>query len=58
VAQVLPDGRLYSAGETYDDLADLSASYGLSGNPWSTWVADVDDGRIAMDVLRDLFDGT
>jgi hypothetical protein len=55
-AQVLPDGRLYADGETYDSLLDLSDELGLEGNPWSTWSAELDDGRVQLDVLRDSLD--
>jgi hypothetical protein len=54
VALVLPDGRLYADGETYDGLADLSEAFGLEGNPWALWSAELDDGRIALGVLREV----
>ena len=60
-AQVLPDGRLYADGETYDSLIDLSEGLQLTGNPWSAWAAELADGRIALNVLRDAYkerDGT
>jgi hypothetical protein len=41
VVQVLPDGRLYAEGETYDNLIELSEALGVSGNPWSTWAAEL-----------------
>jgi hypothetical protein len=37
LAHVLPDGRLYADGETYDSLLELSDALGLSGNPWTLW---------------------
>ena len=52
VAHVLPDGRLYADGETYDSLIDLSEAVGVSGNPWSTWAAELADGRVLLSVLR------
>jgi hypothetical protein len=55
-AQVLPDGRLYADGETYDSLLDLSDELGLDGSPWLTWSAELDDGRVQLDVLRDSLD--
>ena len=53
VAQVLPDGKLYSDGETYDGLAELSDVLGVEGNPWSRWSAELADGRILLRVLRE-----
>ena len=58
VAQVLPDGRLYADGETYDSLIDLSEAVGVSGNPWSTWAAELADGRVLLSVLRDAYADT
>jgi len=55
-AQVLPDGRLYADGETYDNLIELSDSLRLTGNPWSAWAAELPDGRVALDVLREAGD--
>lgn len=57
VAQVLPDGRLYTDGEIYDGLMDLSQALGLDGNPWSVWSAELRDGRVVLSVLRDAADG-
>jgi hypothetical protein len=37
LAHVLPDGRLYADGETYDSLLELSDALGLPGNPWTLW---------------------
>jgi hypothetical protein len=54
-AHVLPDGRLYTDGETYDSLIDLSEALGISGNPWSTWAAELADGRVLLSVLRDAY---
>ena len=53
VAQVLPDGRLYADGETYDGLIELSEVLGLEGNPWSLWAAELADGRVVLSVLRE-----
>jgi len=53
LAQVLPDGRLYADGETYDGLIELSDVLGLQGNPWSLWAAELSDGRILLNVLRE-----
>jgi hypothetical protein len=56
VAQVLPDGRLYADGETYDGLIELSEVLALDGNPWSLWAAELADGRVVLGVLRDASD--
>jgi hypothetical protein len=53
VAQVLPDGRLYADGETYDGLIELSETLELDGSPWSLWSAELEDGRVALGVLRE-----
>jgi hypothetical protein len=53
VAQVLPDGRLYADGETYDGLIELSEELGVEGNPWSSWSAELADGRVLLGVLRE-----
>jgi hypothetical protein len=53
VAQILPDGRLYADGETYDGLIELSEDLGLEGNPWSLWSAELADGRVLLAVLRE-----
>jgi hypothetical protein len=53
VAQVLPDGKLYHDGETYDGLVDLSDALQLDGNPWRAWLADLPDGRVQLAVLRE-----
>jgi hypothetical protein len=53
IAQVLPDGRLYADGETYDGLVELSAALGVEDNPWSSWSAELADGRVRLNVLRD-----
>jgi hypothetical protein len=58
VAQVLPDGRLYADGETYDSLIELSEALDVSGNPWSTWAAELADGRVLLSVLRDAYADT
>lgn len=55
VAHVLPDGRLYADGDTYDSLIEVSEAFGLSGNPWSTWAAELADGRMRLSVLREAF---
>ena len=55
---MLPDGRLYADGETYDSLIDLSEAVGVSGNPWSTWAAELADGRVLLSVLRDAYADT
>jgi hypothetical protein len=55
-AQVLPDGRLYADGEMYDTLIELSDRMELSGNAWSSWAAELPDGRVALNVLREAFD--
>jgi hypothetical protein len=55
VAHVLPDGRLYADGETYDSLIELSEALDVSGNPWSTWAAELADGRVLLSVLRDAY---
>jgi hypothetical protein len=52
-AQVLPDGRLYADGETYDRLIELSEVLGLNGNPWSLWSAELADGRVVLGVLQE-----
>lgn len=52
-AQVLPDGRLYADGETYDGLVELSEASGVEGNPWFQWTAALDDGAVQLHVLRD-----
>lgn len=54
-AQVLPDGHLYYDGEPYDSLIELSEALGLEGNPWSTWAAELADGRILLSVLRESY---
>lgn len=56
VAQVLPDGRLYADGDTYDGLVELSEALGIQGNPWSSWTADLADGRVLLNVLRESFE--
>jgi hypothetical protein len=56
LAQVLPDGRLYADGETYDGLVELSEVLGLEGNPWSLWSAELSDARVSLGVLRDTAD--
>jgi hypothetical protein len=56
VAQVLPDGRLYADGETYDGLVELSEVVGLQGNPWFQWAAELPDGRVVLGVLREAQD--
>jgi hypothetical protein len=53
VAHVLPDGRLYADGDTYDSLVELSEALGLNGNPWLTWAAELPDGRVLLSVLRE-----
>lgn len=53
IAQVLPDGRLYTDGETYDGLVELSEAIGVEGNPWSRWSAELPDGRVQLTVLRE-----
>lgn len=55
-AQVLPDGRIYADGETYDSILELSEALGVSGNPWSTWAAELDDGRLRLCVVRDAYE--
>ncbi len=55
VAHVLPDGRLYAGGETYDSLIELSEALGVSGNPWSIWAAELADGRVLLSVLRETY---
>lgn len=55
-AQVLPDGRIYADGETYDSILELSEALGVSGNPWSTWAAELDDGRLRLCVIRDAYE--
>jgi hypothetical protein len=55
VAHVLPDGRLYAEGETYDSLIEMSEALGVSGNPWSTWTAELADGRVLLSVLREAY---
>ena len=57
LASVLPDGRVYLDGELYDDLGELSAAASLVGNGWTDWVADLPDGRVRLDVLRDTAGG-
>lgn len=57
VAQVLPDGRLYADGETYDGLIELSEVLGLKGNPWTLWSAELADGRVLLAVLREAHEG-
>ena len=56
LAQVLPDGRLYADGETYDGLVELSEVLGLEGNPWLLWSAELSDARVSLGVLRDTAD--
>ncbi|WP_344412013.1 GmrSD restriction endonuclease domain-containing protein [Amycolatopsis minnesotensis] len=55
-AQVLPDGRLYANGETYDGLIELSEVLGLKGNPWFRWSAELADARVVLGVLREAHD--
>jgi hypothetical protein len=55
VAHVLPDGRLYAEGETYDSLIELSEALDVSGNPWSNWAAELADGRVLLSVLREAY---
>lgn len=55
-AQVLPDGRLYADGETYDGLIELSEVLSLEGNPWWLWSAELADGRVLLGVLRETED--
>ena len=57
VAQVLPDGRLYAEGETYDSIVELSEALGVSGNPWSAWSAELADGRLRLSVVREAHTG-
>jgi hypothetical protein len=57
-AQVLPDGRIYAYGETYDSILELSEALGVSGNPWSTWAAELDDGRLRLSVIRDAYESS
>jgi hypothetical protein len=52
-AQVLPDGRLYADGETYDGLIELSEVLGIEGNPWFQWSAELEDARVVLGVLRE-----
>jgi hypothetical protein len=56
LAHVLPDGRLYADGDTYDRLLELSDALGLSGNPWTLWAAELPDGRVSLHVLRETLD--
>lgn len=56
VAQVLADGRLYADGDTYDGLVELSEAFGITGNPWTAWSADLGEGRVRLAVLRDQLD--
>lgn len=56
VGQVLPDGRLYADGETYDGLVELSEAFGVEGNPWSLWSAELADGRVRLNLLRDNYE--
>jgi hypothetical protein len=55
VAQVLPDGRLYAEGDTYDGMLELSDALGVTGNPWSAWAAELDDGRLRLGVVREAY---
>lgn len=57
VAQVLPDGRLYCEGETFDGLVELSEGLGLTGNPWTMWRAELEDGPVSLNVLREMATG-
>jgi hypothetical protein len=56
IAQVLPDGRLYADGESYDGLLELSEVLELEGSPWSMWSAELADGRVALSILREALD--
>ncbi|MGH8574427.1 MAG: hypothetical protein ACREX8_17890, partial [Gammaproteobacteria bacterium] len=56
LAHVLPDGRLYADGETYDRLLELSDALDLTGNPWTLWAAELPDGRVSLHVLRETLD--
>lgn len=53
LAHILPDGRLYAAGETYDGLPELSDALDLTENPWTLWAAELPDGRVSLNVLRE-----
>jgi hypothetical protein len=55
-AHILPDGRLYADGETYDGLVELSDTLGFTGNPWTLWAAELPDGRVSLNVLRETLD--
>jgi hypothetical protein len=55
-AHVLPDGRLYAEGNTYDTIIELSEAVGVEGNPWAIWSADLPDGRATLNVLREAQD--
>lgn len=55
IAQVLPDGRLYAEGEAYDSLLELSEAFGVTGNPWSAWSAELPDGRLRLSVVRETY---
>lgn len=57
LAQVLPDGRLYADGDTYDGLVDLSTALDVDGNPWKAWSADLADGRVVLAMLREVAGG-
>ena len=52
-AILLPDGRLYAEGESYDTLLELSDALGIDQNPWKAWVAELADGRATLGVLRE-----
>lgn len=52
-AEVLSDGRLYADGDVHNGLLELSDAYGVEGNPWSQWSADLADARTLLSVLRE-----
>jgi hypothetical protein len=53
VATVLPDGQIYFDGETLNSLVEVTEAAGVEGNAWSAWSADLPDGRVRLEVLRE-----
>ncbi len=55
VATVLPDGRVYFEGDSYDSLAEVGELVGLGTNAWSASSAELDDSRVRLSVLREQY---
>lgn len=49
---------MYADGEAYDSILELSEALGVTGNPWSIWAAELDDGRLRLNVIRDAYESS